>query len=152
MKRNILTMALALVAGIAVQAQILEKIDGEQIKFTTEKLVRIVPEGDSITFEGEKGLVYTFDIAELHSLGFAADYTEIDKVESSGQAAIVYDAVSATIYVVNTKDKEGTIFVFNADGKVVKRADGTSTSIADLPKGLYIVSYNMELNAKIVKK
>ena len=46
----------------------------------------------------------------------------------------------------------GTIGIFTADGRRVKSARGTSVSVADLADGLYVVSYNEKLNAKIVKK
>jgi hypothetical protein len=46
----------------------------------------------------------------------------------------------------------GTISIFTADGRRVKSAQGTSVSVADLAYGLYVVSYNEKLNAKIVKK
>lgn len=160
MKRNILIAALCLVAATGLQAQILIKHNGEKLDFTDNKLVKIVFEDyqyndvdicDNILFVYQSGDTLTFDIDAIYTMGFAEDFTQIEKVQQSGAKTIVYDADRATIHIANAKD-EGTLYVFNADGKLARRIIGNTTCIADLPDGLYIVSYNQVLNAKIVKK
>jgi DNA-binding beta-propeller fold protein YncE len=157
MKRNILIAALCLVA-VGMQAQVIIKHNGEKVEFGTNELVKMVfnsygnndNNGDNIRFVRQAGDTLTFDIDEIYVMGFAEDFTRIDEVKQAGQAAIVYDAKGHTVYVVNAE--VGTISIFTADGRRVKSAQGTSVSVADLAYGLYVVSYNEKLNAKIVKK
>ena len=157
MKRNILIAALCLVA-VGMQAQVIIKHNGEKVEFGTNELVKMVfnsygnndNNGDNIRFVRQAGDTLTFDIDEIYVMGFAEDFTRIDEVMQAGQAAIVYDAKVHTVYVVNAEMR--TISIFTADGRRVKSAQGTSVSVADLADGLYVVSYNEKLNAKIVKK
>ena len=153
MKRNILIAAILLLAT-ATQAQVLVKNDREHIKLGEDKLEKILftgeNNGDGIVFILQSGETMTFDIDELHSYGFAADYTDIKAVKKSGKATIVYNEKTETIHIVNAK--KGDLLVYSSEGKLAKSAKGTAISVADLPKGLYIVNYNKELNAKIVKK
>ena len=157
MKRNILIAALCL-AAMGTQAQVLIQHNGEKISFDNNKLVKMVFDvyntannGDNILFIRQSGDTLTFDIDEIYLLGFAKDFTNIEEVKESGEASIVYDATAHTVYVINVEN-EGRIHIFTSEGKLAKSAEGTSISVADLPTGLYIVSYNMELNAKIIKK
>lgn len=156
MKRNILIAALCLVA-MGMQAQVLIQHNGEKVNFDDNKLVKMVFDsysrehnGEDILFIYESGDTATFDMAAVYVMGFAEDFTRIDEVEQAGEAAIVYDAKEHTVYVANAV--AGTITLFTADGHRVKSARGTSVSVADLAGGLYVVSYNEKLNAKIVKK
>lgn len=161
MKRNILLTMILLLAAIGMQAQVLVK-HGEQkerIELGTDKLVKMVfdvydtaSNGDNILFIRQSGDTLTFEIDEIYLLGFAADFTDVEAVEVAGKAAILYDAAAATVHVVNAEDEDATIHVFNADGRLVKSGKGFVLSVADLTDGLYIVSYNQKLNAKILKK
>ena len=145
-----------LLAATGMQAQVMYKHSGEKVDFKEDKLVTIVFDeygennGDDILFIRESGDTLTFDIDDIRVMGFAADFSQIEKVKQSGEAAIVYDATEHTVYVVNAE--EGAIRIFTAEGKLVKSAKGTAISVANLADGLYIVSYDMKLNAKIIKK
>lgn len=157
MKRNILIAALCLVA-MGMQAQVLIQHNGEKVNFSGDnKLVKMVFDsysqehnGEEILFIYQSGDTATFDMDAVYVMGFAEDFTRIDEVKQAGDAAIVYDAKGHTVYVANAE--AGTITLFTADGRRVKSARGTSVSVADLADGLYVVSYNEKLNAKIVKK
>lgn len=156
MKRNILLAIMLLLAATGMQAQVMYKHSGEKVDFKEDKLVTIVFDeygennGDDILFIRQSGDTLTFDIDDIRVMGFAADFSQIEKVKQSGEAAIAYDATTHTVYVVNAE--EGAIRVFTAEGKLVKSAKGTAISVANLADGLYIVSYDMKLNAKIIKK
>ena len=160
MKRNILIAALCLIAATGMQAQVLIKhgASKEKITFGNDKLVKIIFDiygennGDNITFVRQSGETLVFDMEEVYRLGFAANYTEVKLTELDGDMAILYDAASATVHIANAKDEKGTILIFNAEGRLVKNGKGTALSVAELGEGLYIVSYNNVLNAKIVKK
>lgn len=156
MKRNILLAIMLLLAATGMQAQVMYKHSGEKVDFKEDKLVTIVFDeygennGDDILFIRQSGDTLTFDIDDIRVMGFAVDFSQIEKVKQSGEAAIAYDATEHTVYVVNAE--EGAIRVFTAEGKLVKSAKGTAISVANLADGLYIVSYDMKLNAKIIKK
>ena len=160
MKRNILIAALCLIAATGMQAQVLIKHgeSKEKITFGNDKLVKMVFDiygennGDNITFVRQSGETLIFDMDEVYRLGFAANYTEVEQAELDGEMAILYDAASATVHIANAKDEKGVILIFNAEGRLVKSSKGTALSVAELGNGLYIVSYNNVLNAKIVKK
>ena len=161
MKRNILIAALCLVAATGLQAQVLVKHgeNKERIELGDDKLIKMVFDvygennGENILFIRQSGDTITFDIDQIYSLGFAADFTEVDQTELDGEMAILNDAAAAgaTVHIVNAKEK-GIIRLFNAEGRLVKSAEGHTLSVAELGAGLYIVSYNNVLNAKIVKK
>lgn len=156
MKRNILLAIMLLLAATGMQAQVMYKHSGEKVDFKEDKLVKMVFDeyggnnGDDILFIRQSGDTLTFDIDDIRVMGFAADFSQIEKVKQSGEAAIAYDATTHTVYVVNAE--EGAIRIFTAEGKLVKSAKGTAISVANLADGLYIVSYDMKLNAKIIKK
>lgn len=159
MKRRALFLVL-LMLGLGVQAQVIIKHgeNGERIDFGNDKLVKMLFDvngknnGDDIEFVRQSGDILVFDVDEIYAMKFADDYSTIEDVKRVGEAAIVYDAASYRVYIVNVEEADGAICIFNAEGKPVKRAEGVSVSVADLPDGLYVVTYNMELNAKIVKK
>lgn len=158
MKRNILIAALCLVAATGLQAQVLIQQNGERVNFSDNKLVKIVFDsysrehnGEDILFVYESGDTATFDIDAVYVMGFAEDFTHIDEVKEQGEAAIVYDAATATVHIVNAEE-EGVIRLYNAEGRQVKKAAGHTLALPELGAGLYVVSYNEKLNAKIVKK
>lgn len=154
MKRNIFIATLLLLAATATQAQVLVTQSKDIIKFGDDKLEKIVftseNYGDDIIFVRQSGKTQTFDIDGLHSLGFADDYNNIETIKESGKTTIAYDNKAQMVHIVNAK--EGNILLFGSEGKLIKSTKGTAISVSDLPKGLYIVSYNKELNAKIIKK
>ena len=161
MKRNILLTTLLMLAATTIQAQVLIKHgeEKERIEFGNDKLVKMVfdsydyeSNGDNIIFVRQSGETMTFDIDLIYLLGFAADFSKVDQQELDGETTILYDAHTATIHIANAKDEKGTIRLFNAEGRQVKSGKGASLCLEELPGGLYVVSYNQVLNAKIIKK
>lgn len=150
MKRHILLVILTWI-GMTIQAQVLIDSNGNSIKFSDKKLTHILFDKNDITFVNEAGDSLTFNIDEIHSLGFADDYTAINELESVSKAVIAYDANAATVHIVGAKE-EGEILLFNADGRLLLKVKGNKADLRKFPAGLYIVSYNKVLNAKIVKK
>ena len=72
--------------------------------------------------------------------------TGIEDIEDNG-TGINYDSNSNEISVA----KEGVIELLDAGGRLVKRANGSNISIADLEAGIYIVRYNKNI-VKVVKR
>lgn len=155
MKRNIFIAILCLMASAGLQAQVISNLDGEKID--VEKLVKIVFDvygnnnGEDILLIFESGDTLTFDIDDIPSFSFAPDIDAIGQIEQAGHTAIVYDAATTTVHIVNAGE-EGVIRLFNAEGRLVKSVKGRTMTVADLVDGLYVVSYNQKLNVKIVKK
>ena len=166
MKRNILLAAMLLLAVTGMQAQVIIKHGEKQekVEFGEDKLVKITfdrifvldngdyDRNDTIYFHRQSGEVLTFTMDEVRVMGFAADFTNVDAVVQAGKTAIAYDAAECMVHIVNAQEGGGDIVIYTADGKPVKRGQGIALSVADLDAGLYIVNYNKELNAKIVKK
>lgn len=161
MKRNLKLTMLLMLAATTIQAQVLIKHgeEKERIEFGNDKLVKIIfnsydyeSNGDNIIFVRQSGETMTFDIDLIYLLGFAPDFSKVDQVVLNGETTILYDADKATVRITNAEDEMGTIRLFNAEGRQVKSAKGTLLCLAEQPSGLYIVSYNQKLNAKIIKK
>lgn len=166
MKRNILLAAMLLLAAAGMQAQVIVKHGAgkERIELGEDKLVKITfdrifvlgngefDRDDNLYFHRESGEVLTFTMDEVRVMGFAADFTKVDEVEQAGKTVIAYDAAECMVHIVNAAEGGGDIIIYTADGKPVKRGQGITLSVDDLDAGLYIVNYNKELNAKIVKK
>ena len=148
MKRYILVLGILLVS-LSAQAQVLTLANGDTIKFENELTITQSIYYNELNFStGNQG--YTFDIREIESLDFAATYTGIESI-SDNETIIAYNAKEEKVIVINGGN-DGEITLFDDKGTVVKSARGSETSVGDLTPGLYIVSYNRKINAKILKK
>lgn len=167
MKRNILLAAMLLLAAVGMQAQVIVKHGEKQekVEFGEDKLVKITFDNlvyinnyneldcdDNIYFHRQSGDTLIFTMEEVRVMGFAADFTKVDEVAQAGKTVIAYDAAECMVHIVNAAEGGGDIVIYTAEGKPVKRGQGIALSVGDLDAGLYIVNYNKELNAKIVKK
>ena len=149
MKKYIMLLLL-LVAGVAAQAQILVKVNGEKVAFEDDKLVRITANENEICFTTE-GYNHTyFDIRDLDALYFAETPSSIEKL-SAGQVAVVYDEQNDVVYVVNGEEN-ATLELYTAGAVLVKSEKGNTLNLKGIAPGLYIVSYNNRINAKILRK
>ena len=72
--------------------------------------------------------------------------TGVEDIEA-GESGISIDWNSNVISVAG----EGAIELLDASGRLVKKANGNSISIADLEKGIYIVKHNSKV-VKVVKR
>ena len=143
-------LLLLLVAGVAAQAQILVKVNGEKVAFEDDKLVRITANENEICFTTE-GYNHTyFDIRDLDALYFAETPSSIEKL-SAGQVAVVYDEQNDVVYVVNGEEN-ATLELYTAGAVLVKSEKGNTLNLKGIAPGLYIVSYNNRINAKILRK
>ena len=143
-------LLLLLVAGVAAQAQILVKVNGEKVAFEDDKLVRITANENEICFTTE-GYNHTyFDIRDLDALYFAETPSSIEKL-SAGQVAVVYDEQNDVVYVVNGEEN-ATLELYTVGAVLVKSEKGNTLNLKGIAPGLYIVSYNNRINAKILRK
>lgn len=156
MKRYILIASLCLVAVLGMQAQVLITQSGERIDLSEKKVLKMVFDFNTnyvsdVVFEFESGETQTFDLDELSSMGFTDGYTDVKHVKIDGAAEIHYSVLTQTIHVSNASE-HSVIYIYNAQGQLVKKTNGTQISLANLNAGLYIVKYNNVLNTKILKK
>lgn len=148
MKKYILLLGI-LIVSLSAQAQALILVNGDTIKF--ENGLTITQGYNYYELNFSKGNQrYTFDMREIESLDFAATYTGIESI-SDNETIIAYNAKEEKVIVINGGN-DGEITLFDDKGTVVKSARGSETSVGDLTPGLYIVSYNRKINAKILKK
>lgn len=138
-----------LAAGITAQAQILVKVNGETIDFNGDKLQTITASYNVINFDTENDR-YSFDIRELDALYFAETPSSVDELPA-GQTAIVYDEQNDVVYVVNGEEN-ATLELYTTGAVLAKSVKGNSLNLKGLAPGLYIVSYNNKINAKILRK
>ena len=138
-----------LAAGITAQAQILVKVNGETIDFNGDKLQTITASYNVINFDTENDR-YSFDIRELDALYFAETPSSVDELPA-GQTAIVYDEQNDVVYVVNGEEN-AALELYTTGAVLAKSVKGNSLNLKGLAPGLYIVSYNNKINAKILRK
>lgn len=148
MKKYIMLLVL-LAAGITAQAQILVKVNGETLNFNEDKLKVITADYNTVTFSTENRN-YSFDIRDLDALYFAETPSSVEALPA-GQTAIVYDEQNDVIYVVNGEEN-ATLELYTAGAVLVKSEKGNVMSLKGVAPGLYIVSYNNRINAKILRK
>ena len=138
-----------LAAGITAQAQILVKVNGETLNFNEDKLKVITADYNTVTFSTENRN-YSFDIRDLDALYFAETPSSVEALPE-GQTAIVYDEQNDVIYVVNGEEN-ATLELYTAGAVLAKSEKGHTLNLKGLAPGLYIVSYNNRINAKILRK
>ena len=148
MKKYIMLLVL-LAAGVTAQAQILVKVNGETLNFNEDKLKVITADYNTVTFSTENRN-YSFDIRDLDALYFAETPSSVEALPE-GQTAIVYDEQNDVVYVVNGEEN-ATLELYTAGAVLAKSEKGHTLNLKGLAPGLYIVSYNNRINAKILRK
>lgn len=138
-----------LAAGVTAQAQILVKVNGETVNFSEEKLRSIGVYRNQINFYTQNNR-YSFDIKDLDALYFAETPSSVEELPA-GQTAVVYDKQSDVVYVVNGEEN-ATLELYTAGAVLAKSGKGNSLDLKGLAPGMYIVSYNNRINAKILRK
>ena len=148
--RKYILLLVFFVVGFTAQAQVLVRVNGEHVTFENDKLTQITSSYNQINFVCKSGYRMSFDIRELKSLNFAEEAADVDSLPA-GETTIVYDRKNDIVYVVNGA-KNATLNVYTAEGVIVKRAKGNNVDMKGIVPGLYIVSYNNKINAKILRK
>lgn len=151
MKRFFLIL-LSFYASLFVHAQILERHNNAtSIDLSNNRVRLIIPQKDSVTLVTQSGGSLSFSIEVIKRLKWAEAPEKIKDLEKLPEMAIIFDSKKKEIYVLNA-DKNSLILLYNSDGKLIRSCRGASANVADLPDGMYIVSCNGNLTAKIVKK
>ena len=147
--KKLLTLLMLMVATLSVSAQhiiVLKTGDATQA-VELQKFRRMTFAGTSVNIMQTDGTVASADMSDITRIYFG-DYTGIKNVDFNGGKELV-----AYISVNCEAGKE--IAIYNVSGtmvlKEVQDSEGGSVSIANLPKGIYLLRANGQ-TVKIIKR
>ncbi|MBR2606753.1 MAG: T9SS type A sorting domain-containing protein [Bacteroidaceae bacterium] len=152
--KKLLTLLMLMVATLSVSAQhiiVLKTGDATQA-VELQKFRRMTFAGTSVNIMQTDGTVASADMSDITRIYFG-DYTGIKNVDfNGGKELVAY--ISADEIAVNCEaGKE--IAIYNVSGtmvlKEVQDSEGGSVSIANLPKGIYLLRANGQ-TVKIIKR
>ena len=153
MKRlfTLLTLMLALLPAAYAQRIVVESNENAKTAIDLQNFRRITFMGSVVNImdnSGEKSLEMS-DIARI----YFDDYTRINEVDFNGGKELVAYITPDEIAVNCEAGEE--IAIYNVSGTMVlnevQGSDGGSVSIANLPKGIYLLRANRQ-TVKIIKK
>lgn len=153
MKRlfTLLTLMMVLLPAAYAQRIVVEKSDNNKMAVDLQNFRRITFNGSVVNIienSGEKNL----EMSEIARIYFD-DYTRISEVDFNGGKELVAYITPDEI-AVNCEAGE-VIAIYNISGSIVLKArqenEGGSISIANLPKGIYLLRAGRQ-TVKILKK
>lgn len=153
MKRlfTLLTLMMVLLPAAYAQRIVVEKSDNNKLAVDLQNFRRITFTGNVVNIMdnvGEKSLEMS-DITRI----YFDDYTRINEVDFNGSKELVAYITPDEI-AVNCEAGE-VIAIYNISGSIVLKArqesEGGSISIANLPKGIYLLRAGKQ-TVKILKK
>ena len=143
-----------MVAMLPLSAQhiIVQKTENASQAVELQKFSRMTFSGTSVNIVQTDGVVATADMSEITRIYFG-EYTGIAKVDfNNGKELVSY--ISSDEIAVNCAVGE-EISIYNVSGTMVlnvnQGSEGGSVSIANLPKGIYLLRVNRQ-TVKIIKK
>ena len=153
MKKLFILLALmAMMLPAAAQHIIVLKTDNGIQAVELQKFRRITFSGTSVNIMQTDGIVATADMGDIARIYFG-DNTGINEVDFNGGKELV-SYISSDEIAVNCEAGE-EIAIYNVSGTMVlnevQGSDGGSVSIANLPKGIYLLRANRQ-TVKIIKK
>lgn len=152
--KKLLTLLILMVATLSVSAQhiIVINTDNASQAVELQKFRRMTFSGTTVNIMQTDGTIASADMSDITRIYFG-DYTGVKNVDfNSGKELVSY--ISADEVAVNCEaGKE--IVIYNVSGtmvlKGVQNSDGGSVSIANLPKGIYLLRANGQ-TVKIIKR
>ena len=152
--KRFLIIAILFIAAIPSFAQriVLEKNDSGKQAVALQNFRRITFNGSSVNIAQNDGTIIGTEMSDIAKIYFD-DYTRIGEVDfNEGKDLISY--ISSDEIAVNCKAGE-EIAIYNVSGSMVQQkiqeSDGGSISIANLPKGIYLLRANRQ-TVKLIKK
>ena len=152
--KKILTLFILMVATLSVSAQhiIVLKTDNGSQAVELQKFRRMTFSGTSVNIMQTDGTVASADMSDITRLYFG-DYTGIENVDFNGGKELVAYISPDEIAVNCEAGKE--IAIYNVSGtmvlKEIQDSEGGRVSIANLPKGIYLLRANGQ-TVKIIKR
>ena len=151
-KLFILFALMAMMLPAAAQHIIVLKTDNGIQAVELQKFRRITFSGTSVNIMQTDGIVATADMGDIARIYFG-DNTGINHEDFNGGKELV-SYISSDEIAVNCEAGE-EIAIYNVSGTMVlnevQGSDGGSVSIANLPKGIYLLRANRQ-TVKIIKK
>ena len=134
------------------QRIVLEKNDSGKQAVALQNFRRITFNGSTVNIAQNDGTIIGTEMSDIAKIYFD-DYTRIGEVDfNEGKDLISY--ISSDEIAVNCKAGE-EIAIYNVSGSMVQQkiqeSDGGSISIANLPKGIYLLRANRQ-TVKLIKK
>ena len=152
--KRFLIIAILFIAAIPSFAQriVLEKNDSGKQAVALQNFRRITFNGSTVNIAQNDGTIIGTEMSDIAKIYFD-DYTRIGEVDfNEGKDLISY--ISSDEIAVNCKAGE-EIEIYNVSGSMVQQkiqeSDGGSISIANLPKGIYLLRANRQ-TVKLIKK
>ncbi|MBR5275894.1 MAG: T9SS type A sorting domain-containing protein [Bacteroidaceae bacterium] len=152
--KRFLIIAILFIAAIPSFAQriVLEKNDSGKQAVALQNFRRITFNGNTVNIAQNDGTIIGTEMSDIAKIYFD-DYTRIGEVDfNEGKDLISY--ISSDEIAVNCKAGE-EIAIYNVSGSMVQQkiqeSDGGSISIANLPKGIYLLRANRQ-TVKLIKK
>lgn len=152
--KKLLTLLILVVATLSVSAQhvIVVKTDNASQAVELQKFRRMTFSGTSVNIMQTDGTVTSTEMSDITRIYFG-DYTGIKNVDFNGGKELV-SYISSDEIAVNCEAGE-EIAIYNVSGTIVLKeiqsSEGGSVSIANLPKGIYLLRANCQ-TVKIIKK
>ena len=152
--KRFLIIAILFIAAIPSFAQriVLEKNDSGKQAVALQNFRRITFNGSTVNIAQNDGTIIGTEMSDIAKIYFD-DYTRIGEVDfNDGKDLISY--ISSDEIAVNCNAGE-EIAIYNVSGSMVQQrtqeSDGGSISIANLPKGIYLLRANRQ-TVKLIKK
>ena len=152
--KKFIIIAILFIAAIPSFAQriVLEKNDSGKLAVALQNFRRITFNGSTVNIAQNDDTVIGTEMSDIARIYFD-DYTRISEVDfNDGKDLISY--ISSDEIAVNCNAGE-EIAIYNVSGSMVQQrtqeSDGGSISIANLPKGIYLLRANRQ-TVKLIKK
>ena len=152
--KKFIIIAILFIAAIPSFAQriVLEKNDSGKLAVALQNFRRITFNGSTVNIAQHDDTVIGTEMSDIARIYFD-DYTRISEVDfNDGKDLISY--ISSDEIAVNCNAGE-EIAIYNVSGSMVQQrtqeSDGGSISIANLPKGIYLLRANRQ-TVKLIKK
>lgn len=152
--KKLLTLLILMAAMLSVSAQhiIVVKTDNATRAVDLQKFRRMTFSGTSVNIMQTDGTIETTEMNDITRIYFG-EYTSIGNIDFNGGKELV-SYISSDEIAVNCEVGE-EIAIYNISGtivlKEVQSSEGGSVSIANLPKGIYLLRANRQ-TVKIIKK
>lgn len=151
MKRIFTILLIVAALPAAAQHMLVDKNAGENEVISLDNLKQITFDGTTVNIEQTDGAKSSNAMSGINQITFG-DYTAIGQLKDNSAELISY--ISADEITVNCK-AGSTVTIYSIVGTQVLNirlnADNGKVSIANLPKGIYIVKAQ-ERTAKIVRR
>lgn len=148
---SIILLAIATTLPAAAQQMLIDKEGSSNEVINLDNLKQITFNGTTVTVEQNDGTTSSNEMSVINCISFG-DHTAIDKIIAGNKGLVTY--ITSDEIAVNC-EAGNQVTIYNVVGNQVLctrlGADYATISIANLPKGIYIVKAN-DRTAKIIRR